>query len=210
MGARPSAFTLIELLAALAILAILAILASQALAQALRTARGAQSLADLSRLGQVFHAYAAENDGRLPQSSHQGPEEAWTTIVRRSLPARILHSPLDDTHRSCSYAINDFLTPEPYGAEELDFTRLQKIPAPSQTLLLGVSSRGQRNSDHFHFASEGRSPAAFASDVWVELIDGASLYLFVDGHAARLSWRDLQKTLAAPGARFVHPDGLTP
>jgi type II secretory pathway pseudopilin PulG len=201
---------LIELLAALAIIAVIALLASRALGHAMLSAKGAQGIADLRRIGQAFHEYAADNNGQLPQSSHQGPKVAWTTIIRRSLPKTILQSPLDDTNRPCSYAINDFLTPAPYGAEHSDFSRLQKIPAPSQTLLLGVSSREQRNSDHFHFASEGSSPDAFGGDVWVELIDRASLYLFVDGHVARLAWADLQKTLADPRTRFVRPDGNQP
>lgn len=115
--------------------------------------------------------------------------------------------PLDDTRRTCSYAINDFLTASPYGAESANFSRLQNIPAPSQTLLLGILNRGQENSDHFHFASEGWSSEAFGSDAWVEILGDAGLYLFVDGHVTRLAWSDLKQILAEPRTRFVRPDG---
>jgi prepilin-type N-terminal cleavage/methylation domain-containing protein len=207
MGSRRSAFTLIELLACVAVIAILAILASAGYACAMSSAKGAKAVSEMRQLGQAMLGYAAENDGQLPQSSHQGPKFAWTTILKRTLPSRLFHSPLDDTRRTCSYAINDFLTPQPYGSEESNFSRLQNIPAPSQTLLLGVLSRSQQNSDHFHFASEGHAAAAFSSDVWVKLVGDAGLYLFVDGHIARLSWPALQDQLADPYSRFVRPDG---
>ena len=207
MGLRRSAFTLLELLVCMAIIAVLAALAFGAVRQAMRAGQAAKTVADLRQIGQVMLVFTAENDGLLPQSDHQGPRFSWRSIVKRTLPPRIFRSPLDDVHLDSSYAINDFLTKEPFGAEDQDFSRLQKIPAPSQTLLLGVLNRSQQNSDHFHFASEGFAPAAFSGDVWVELIDRAGLYLFLDGHVERIPWRDLQSNLADPASRFVRPDG---
>jgi len=204
---RRSAFTLIELLVGMTVVAILVALIAAGLARSLRSAKAARCVADLRSIGQTFVAYAADNDGRLPQSSHQGPKLAWTTIARRTLPANVFRSPLDDADRTCSYAINDLLTVTPFGAESSNFSRLQNIPAPSETMLLGILSRGQLNSDHFHFASEGWTADTFAADVWVEITGHAGLYLFVDGHVAQVAWHDLQKNLADPHSRFVSPDG---
>ncbi len=140
MGSRPAAFTLIELLACLAVVAILAVIAWAGFGRALHAAKAAQCTAELRQIGRAFLLHAAENGGQLPQSEHQGRSSAWKTIARRTLPARMLRSPLDDTDRPSSYAMNDYLIAHPFGAGENDFSRLQKIPAPSQTRLLGGKS----------------------------------------------------------------------
>jgi prepilin-type processing-associated H-X9-DG protein len=207
MGKSRAAFTLIELLVTTLTFAAITAVALAGYAHSIRTGRVAQAIGDMRQLGAVALAYAADNDGCLPQSSHQGPKVAWTTVLKRSMPARLFRNPLDETGRVNSYAINDFLTARPYGAEEVNFSRLQNIPAPSQTLLFGVRARGSENSDHFHFASEGWTPAAFEAEVWTELFDRMGVYLFVDGHVERRHWDELRKSLLEPGNRFVHPDG---
>lgn len=207
MGKSRAGFTLIELLVTTLTFAALTAVAWAGYAHTVRSGRVAQAMSDMRQLGATALAYAADNDGRLPQSSHQGPRVAWTTVLRRSVPARLFRNPLDETGRTNSYAINDFVTERPYGAEDVNFSRLQNIPAPSQTLLFGVRARGSENSDHFHFASEGWAPATFEGEVWTELFDGMGLYLFVDGHVERRRWDELKKSLSEPGSRFVHPDG---
>jgi len=207
MGQSRAAFTLIELLVTTLVFAAITAVAWAGYAHTVRSGRVAQAVSDMRQLGAVALAYAADNDGRLPQSSHQGPKVAWTTVLKRSVPARLFRNPLDESGRANSYAINDLVTERPYGAEDANFSRLQNIPAPSQTLLFGVRARGSVNSDHFHFASEGWTPDAFAAEVWTELFDGAGLYLFVDGHVERRPWNELQRSLLEPGNRFIHPDG---
>lgn len=207
MKRRTFAFTLIELLACVAVIAFLAMLVAAGYGRVLQSSRTAKATLEMRQIGQAFATHTVENDGRLPQSSHQGPKLAWTTIVKRTLPARFFHSPLDDTRRTSSYAINDFLLANTYGAEDVNFSRIQNIPAPSQTLLLGILNRDRTNSDHFHFASDGWDSAAFEADVWVEITGKASLYLFVDGHVERIAWRELQDRLTDTNCRFVRPDG---
>lgn len=205
-----SAYTLVELLAAMAVGVTLLSLGVVQLAGASRTARAAGCLENLRQIGAAALAYAADNGGVLPQSSHQGPSRAWTKVLKDQLPARVFRSPLDDTGRTLSYAINDFVTERPAGAKTVDFSRLQSQPAPSQTLLMGVLHPNQQNSDHFHFAEVGFQPSVFAAEAWTKLFQNAGHYLFVDGHAARLRWTDVQILLVRPGSRFIRPDGLNP
>jgi prepilin-type processing-associated H-X9-DG protein len=207
MGQSRAAFTLIELLVTTLAFAAITAVACAGYAHTVRSGRVAQAMSDMRQLGAVALAYAADNDSRLPQSSHQGPKVAWTTVLKRSVPARLFRNPLDESGRANSYAINDLVTERPYGAEDVNFSRLQNIPAPSQTLLFGVRARVSENSDHFHFASEGWTPAAFEAEVWTELFSGAGLYLFVDGHVERRRWDELRDSLLEPGNRLVHPDG---
>jgi prepilin-type N-terminal cleavage/methylation domain-containing protein len=207
MDPRPSAFTLVELLTCLGVVAALAMLAMAGYGRIVLTGKAARATSEMRQIGQAFLASAAENDGRLPQSSHQGRSAAWKTIIRTTLPRNMLHSPLDDTDRPSSYAMNDYLTAHPFGAPDCDFSRLQGIPAPSQTMMLGILSRNDRNSDHFHFASSDITVSDFAGQVWVDVIAGDSLYLFVDGHVERIPWSTLQKTLTERHTRFVRPDG---
>lgn len=209
MGKSHSAYTLVELLAAMAIAVTLVSLGIAQIAGAARTARAAACLENLRQIGVASLNYAAENSGVLPQSSHQGPSRAWTKVLKEQLPAKAFRSPLDDSGRTLSYAINDFVTEHPAGAKELDFSRLQSQPAPSQTLLFAALHPNQQNSDHFHFAEVGFQPSAFAGEVWTDLFHGAGHYLFIDGHAARLSWNDVQLLLRQPGSCFVRPDGFS-
>lgn len=204
-----AAFTLPEILIAIALCAVISSIVYAGYGKAIATARGARALSEIRVLGRTALDYAADNDGRLPQSSHQGPRLSWMRIFKQSLPPEAFKNVFDDTDRVCSYAINDFVTKRPYGAEDLDYSRIQSIPAPSQTLFFSVAHRDAKNSDHFHFASSGWEPAAFKSEVWVHLTGQSGLYLFIDGHAALLPWTEVESRLEQPNSRFVRPDGGT-
>jgi prepilin-type N-terminal cleavage/methylation domain-containing protein/prepilin-type processing-associated H-X9-DG protein len=202
-------FTLVELLVTVSIIAILSVIGASVSINALRVARTTKCLTNLRALGTAALTYAADNNGCLPQSSHQGPQRAWTVVLKAYVPAATFKSPLDDTNRSCSYALNDFLTEKPYGASDLNFSHLISISNPAETLFMSVLNRTQQNTDHFHFADpeSGYRPDAFCSEVWVDLVNTTGNYLYVDGHVERLAWPDVQTKLIKSGSRFVRPDG---
>jgi prepilin-type processing-associated H-X9-DG protein len=114
--------------------------------------------------------------------------------------------------RITSYAINDFLTPNPFGAPQVDFSRLTRIPWPSDTLHLAEARGDYIGSDHFHFAdaqSGGYTPHAFELQVAVTIHQGSANYVFADGHTAALRWLRVRALLAPAPTRFVRPDGLS-
>jgi prepilin-type N-terminal cleavage/methylation domain-containing protein/prepilin-type processing-associated H-X9-DG protein len=209
MVKNPSAFTLVELLVVIAIIAGLAVAVFAGASQIIEKSKSTKSLSNLRQLGMAALTYAAENNGQLPQSTHQGPSLAWTKTLKNYVPAALFISPLDDTGRFLSYAINDFITMNPFGAEAMDYSRLQNQPSPSRTLFMGILNSSSQNSDHFHFAEDGFSPADFEQEVWVEIIDHSSHYLFVDGHVEVLRWDSVKTLLTQPGSAFIRPDGKT-
>jgi prepilin-type N-terminal cleavage/methylation domain-containing protein len=69
----PRAFTLIELLVVIAILAILAALMLPALASAREKGWRAACLSNLRQMGLALHAYASDNDGKIPYGPQAPP-----------------------------------------------------------------------------------------------------------------------------------------
>lgn len=212
MKCHSRAFTLIELLVVIAIIAVLAALLLPALGRAKARARGTQCLSNLRQVGLASQMYADDFNGRLPQSQHN--RASWVGSLQPYLAGTNLHRCPDDRNRTriFSYAINDFLNPHPYGAEELDFSRLLSIPRPLQTLFMAEARTNLTGSDHFHFADAqdgGFGTNAFALQVDVERHQRLSNYLFVDGHVERLTWPSVAIRLTTAGSPFVRPDGLS-
>jgi prepilin-type N-terminal cleavage/methylation domain-containing protein len=67
------AFTLIELLVVIAIIAIIAALLLPALARAKDSGRKAACISNLRQIGLAMHAYAQDNDGKLPYGPNAPP-----------------------------------------------------------------------------------------------------------------------------------------
>ncbi|MBI1177794.1 prepilin-type N-terminal cleavage/methylation domain-containing protein [bacterium] len=203
-------FTLIELLVVIAIIAVLASLLLPALGRAKLRARATKCLSNLRQVGMASQMYADDFGGVLPMSQHN--HASWVGTLQPYLAGTNLHRCPDDRNRQrlFSYAVNDFLTPHPYGAEQLDFSRLLSIPKPLQTLFLAETRTNFLGSDHFHFAAAeegGYSTNSFAGQVDVERHARQSNYLFADGHVEPLRWSEVSLRLTVPGSCFVRPDG---
>jgi prepilin-type N-terminal cleavage/methylation domain-containing protein/prepilin-type processing-associated H-X9-DG protein len=203
------AFTLIELLVVVAIIAILASLLLPALASAKAKASATACLSNLRQLGIGCALYADDNRDTLPQSAHQ--RASWIGTLATYGLTNIYRCPRDTNRvRLAGYALNDFLTPRPYGAPTLDFSRLTTIPAPSETLHVTESREDFEGSDHFHFADAeggGFSTNSFAGQVAVRRHRGLANYLFADAHTEGIPWRRVMVLLGPPVTRFVRPDG---
>ena len=204
-----SAFTLIELLVVIAIIAILAGLLLPALGRAKQRTKAVACLSNLKQLGIGCALYALDNDDRLPETAHQSA--SWIGKLAVYGLTNVYLCPLDTNrnNRTTSYAINDFLTPNPFGAPQLDFSKLTSIPSPAETVHLAELWSGEIGSDHFHFADAqagGYTPLAFSSQVAVTIHQGAANYLFADSHVSNLSWVRTKALLPPSVTRFIQPN----
>ena len=210
MGKHRHAFTLIELLVVIAIIAILAALLLPALAKAKARARSIQCLSNLRQVGLATALYTDDHAGYLPQSQHN--RASWVGSLQPYLAGTNLHRCPDDRNlkRIVSFAINDFLTPHPYGAPTLDFSRLSTIPSPLQTLFMGEVHPEFTGADHFHFADAqdaGYRPEAFLRQVDARRHQQGANYLMADAHVEQRRAVEVTNRLTTAGNRFIRPDG---
>ncbi len=212
MPKRPSAFTLIELLVVIAIIATLAAVLLPVASRVQDEARATKCLSQLRQLGTAARLFANDNDMTLPVTSHQRAQggKSWTLTLQDYSGGKIIfRCPSDENKtRTYTYVINDFLTPNPAGATDLDYSRISRLEHPAQTFLFGEASQSYTGSDHFHFADyrgQEISGVVFADQVAAQRHGGSANYVFADCHVEKLTWEQLIKRLGDPLSRFVDP-----
>ena len=203
------AFTLIELLVVIAIIAILAALLLPALAKAKAKARATTCLNHQKQLGIGAMLHADDNDDTLPQSSHNSA--SWVGRLQPYTGTNVYRCPDDKNfQRLYSYAVNDFLTAHPFGAETLNYSKWTAVPSPSETVFIAECDDAFEGSDHFHFADDssgGYTPPVFPTQVAVKRHETGANYLFADGHVEKLTWAKVGQRLQTKGDRLIRPDG---
>lgn len=204
-------FTLIELLVVIAIIAVLAGMLLPALSKAKSSGQATACLNNLRQIGISTVMFTDDNNGSLPRSEHQG--QSWVAgLIPYGGTRGVYRCPVDrNTNRLYSFAINDFLLPQP--PEKPDFTKASNIPGPSETTFLPECADKYSSSDHFHFADEqdgGYSPSQFFGQVAVQRHQHAASYLFIDGHVERIKWITIKQKLTQPGSRLINPAGHQP
>jgi type II secretory pathway pseudopilin PulG len=210
-----SAFSLIETLVAVGVILTLAAITAGIWSKISGKLLATRALNNLRQIGLASSVYAGDHDGSFPGSAHSANSWVAGLLPYLELSAgsspdqikKVYRSP-GDPHKTrlYSYAINDYLLPNPAGAKNLNFSRAGSLALPSQTLLFSETQKSYTGSDHFHFAY-GYAPSAFLSMVAADRYSGEGIYLFADFHVEKLPWTDVQQRLTASGGRFIHPDG---
>lgn len=199
----------------LVVFVILIVLAGTAVpvSKSLKTKANAVNCSkNLRQIGHAVMLYASDNQMVLPATSHQRGGKSWTKTLQpyageNTLVFRCAED--ENKSRAYSYTINDFLTPNPAGADHLNFSVLSRIDRPDETFMFAETTVSQ-TSDHFHFAAYygGKvPPPVFSYQVQTEAHDGGANYLFADGHVETLKWNEVQTRLSADGSRFLDPSG---
>lgn len=206
------AFTLVELLVVMVIICILAALLMPMAGRMLAQGRSVKCLSSIRQLGVSALRYAGEHEMTLPVTSHQRRQggKSWSiTLQEYAGGTLVFKCPCDEVpERVYTYVINDFLTPNPAGAPEIDFSVLPRLSAPADTVLFAEASKDYVNTDHFHFSDYlgQKIPAeTFMEQVAVERHSGSANYLFADAHVETLTWPQAQLRLQAEGSRFIDP-----
>lgn len=207
---KSGGFTLTEVLVVIAILATLAGVLAPVGQKMLARGRALHCNQNLRQIGIATMSYASDNRMTLPLTSHQRGGKSWKLTLQPYTTDTLVFKCAEDEdkERAYTYLINDFLTPNPAGAPDLNYSILAKIDRPEATMMFAEAASNNDNTDHFHFSDYRGGkipPAVFEYQVAVEEHAGKANYLFADGHVEMLGWPEVQSRLAADGSTFVDP-----
>lgn len=206
-----SGLTMLELLSTIAIMAVLVALLAAGLRSAKQRAADAGCLHNLRTLGVGMHAFAAENNGRLPEirretrpdgSTNSMPGHQWDVQIAQYLdidlrtetqrptpfvcPGAIRYPNHDlGWGRNLSYGLNVRV-----GNDVLGSGRLATIEHPSQLVVIADRERTAGTNENW-LTLHGASSAMFIGDTAArygalpyERHGGRIHILFADGHVA--------------------------
>lgn len=210
-------FTLVELLVVITIIVGLTAVSVPISRSFIERGHERKCAANLRQIGVATMLYAADNQMTLPVTSHQRRKggKSWTLTLQPYASGTITFKcPRDPvSERPYTYVINDFLTPNPAGAPELNYSILAKIDRPESTVMFAEASEIYQNSDHFHFAEfhGGAVPdSVFEAQVNTDAHSGRANYLFADGHIETLTRQAALDRLNAGGSTFIDPTSPEP
>ena len=223
-------FTLVELLVVIAIIAVLTTATVVVSRSMVLRAKEANSMSNMRSIGIALMAYAGDNGGKYPETSHSTTlDHAWIAALEGYL------GKYDDT-RICpadprgkvrlaaggtSYILNSFLfVPEtdafgePIGPP---LNRPSLIPDPANTLLAFVCADSigpGPGNDHTH-SNLWSSWAGVTADVAVSRFGGGdpaegkgrSNYLYADGRVASINAAEVKRKTNS-GTNIALPPGL--
>lgn len=205
-------FSLVEVLVVVVIILILTSIAVPLARSYRERARTVNCSRNLRQIGLAVMMYAGDNQMTLPVTTHQRRQggKSWTLTLQPYTADTLTFKCADDpdSQRPYTYLINDFLTPNPAGAPDLDYSRLSKLDQPHRTLMFAEASPAYSGSDHFHFSEFHGGPIptpVFTGQVGVATHAGHANYLFADGHVETLTKAEALARLAVENSLFIDP-----
>jgi prepilin-type N-terminal cleavage/methylation domain-containing protein/prepilin-type processing-associated H-X9-DG protein len=210
-------FTLVEVLVVITIIVALASISVPLSRSIMQSVHERTCAANLRQIGVASMLYASDNQMSLPVTTHQRRQggKSWTLTLQPYASGTITFKcPKDPVKtRAYTYVINDFLTPNPAGAPELNYSILARLSQPESTMMFAEASETYQNTDHFHFSEfhGGAVPdSVFESQVNTSAHSPRANYLFADGHIESLSRADVLARLKTANTTFIDPSHINP
>ena len=204
---RPRAFTLIELLVVIAIIALLISIIVPTLSKVKRLAYKIICLSNMRQMGISLVMYQSDHDEKLPPSSCRldDPNQFWLCLLNEQIAEQLIfRCPADRSenfldferlgpaselgdYRWSSFATNGYFDNPKYTS----YTNILKVPEPDRCVFICelLSDPTMNGVDHVHPDMWHHAEQLKTQVAW-DRHDGKSNYLFVDGHAETLDWKE--------------------
>lgn len=216
-----TAFTLVEMLIAIAIMAVLAALLIPVFRQTRESAKSAKSLSNLRTIGIAILGYTADNDGKFPtmwsSDSAAWTPPFWTDFIKPYLGNRTYdlsktadlnyrpevykcpawkeneHQYVSDYGNNCFVIVPTYSDPSNTWWPN-DPVQLNRIPTPSQTVMVANSSSGTSTgprgtwlirTDSF-IANPQKGAACQPGPIFNDVVHS----VFADGHTEAIPYEE--------------------